>query len=78
MPITPSEAREKERGRWNPDIARWISKIDEGLGDGGRKFSTRLQSPLVVDEIIRVYQHVGWKVERVSDQRDGDYLEFTP
>ena len=31
----------------------------------------------IVDYVVEKYRRAGWTVKRVSDQRDGDFFEFT-
>lgn len=32
----------------------------------------------IVEHVMADYRRVGWKVQRVSDSRDGDYIELVP
>lgn len=53
--------------------------LDEGLRSGGRTFNITLFSSkgYAYQELLSKYEKSGWKVKYVSDQRDGDYLEFS-
>ena len=33
-------------------------------------------TPRVINHIQEMYKKAGWKISRVMDQRDGDYLRF--
>lgn len=77
MAISPKEAAtmtHEERAQVeNLELA-----IDRRLRErgSGTTLTTRGLSARVVAELRIRYQAVGWRVERVCDQREGDYLEF--
>lgn len=63
--------REGFKNSFNRVTYSWLNysgQYDSGVAVTGK----------VTTEIIRMYRKAGWNVKYESDQRDGDYLEFTP
>lgn len=77
MPITPSEARQRNKSRNSASYKSIVKRIDEMLVEGGRTFATDILDGVDANEIIADYQAAGWKVRFVPDWRDGNYLEFS-
>lgn len=77
MPISPDEAETKQMAKEQYDFEFCCKQIDEMLADGGRTYSCDELSGFLADMLIRAYENVGWTVDRVTDQRDGDYLNFS-
>ena len=80
MPISPQQVKAARQG----DLEEVIKELDIRLLEHGQKgtdfpvctcvpkgFKTWMRP-----EIISRYGAVGWRVEFVSDQRDGDFLRF--
>ncbi len=79
--ITRDEAQKARNERIAGPLARLEALIDEVLvqpaGYGGCwTVATKGYSLAVVELAMERYLATGWLVQRVSDQRDGDYLEF--
>ncbi|MBU0761352.1 MAG: hypothetical protein KJ600_03875 [Nanoarchaeota archaeon] len=83
MTITPEQARklnEEDQAR----IGELEKRIDWALGrdfgkTGGRVCITvGYVDNRTLQEVSRMYGGAGWDVEYESDQRDGDFLAFTP
>lgn len=51
-------------------------EIDDCLRNNNKTYSISGISKKIIDEICNIYEKVGWIVEVIYDQRDGDYLRF--
>jgi hypothetical protein len=70
----------------NELFARWEKVIDQTLArdwpnhmhlsDPYITFQIGAYPDGVVNKVIREYQQAGWRVEKTSDQRDGDFIQF--
>jgi len=82
MTITPQEAK-KLNGEDRAEIQALEKKIDVALAKDFVRHSNRVcitlnySSQKVRKEIERLYGEAGWDVKYASDQRDGDFFEFT-
>lgn len=79
MAITPGQARTKgaTSGATKSELKRHIKEIDRMLVEGDRTYACSLiGSGMVEDHIIQEYRSAGWEVQRISDFRDGDFLQF--
>ena len=81
MTITPQEAMKLQESD-REEIAELERKIDESLRNrfegGSVAINFRYSTRRVREEIERMYGAAGWNVEYVSDQRDGDFFQFSP
>lgn len=83
MPITPHQAKQSQKAASSADLHIVMGNIDKYLSSGptGRTewwYNTNnVIKGVDVEEIIRVYRLVGWKVELVNDNHDGDAIVFT-
>lgn len=84
MTITPEQAKQmtaKERAAIR-ELEKDIDiSIREYFGRGERRAIYSLRNSVsgrIRNEIKRMYGRYGWRVQYQSDQRDGDWLEFTP
>ncbi|MDI6738350.1 MAG: hypothetical protein QME12_07615 [Nanoarchaeota archaeon] len=77
MAIGPKEAKALT-ARDETEVKRLEEKIDAILLEGGRTFAVELLlNEKVKRQIIDIYTGNGWRVTYHSDQRDGDYLQFS-
>ncbi len=81
MPISPHEARQARNMTLDKVLAPVLERIDKMLIEDRfgyyNSFSVSGLSLLAIDYIIAQYTKVGWKVEYICDQRDGNYLKFS-
>jgi hypothetical protein len=83
MALKPGEAfHGKEFEAQVADAEKWIDESLKSQGRARGEGPITIQrdmrwNPAVVKELIERYSAAGWKVEHVSDPRDGDYLQFT-
>jgi hypothetical protein len=76
--ITKAAAKAQQAASYASKFKRAEQAIDEALGKGGRTFQIgREWKNAFLDELIDGYRAVGWTVRVISDNRDGDYLEFS-
>ncbi len=81
MVISPQEANYKAKSKEN--IKSLEQRIDKALIDSLKnKESMNFSADLFPDEITRKtiidkYRDAGWNVKYITDQRDGNYLEFS-
>ena len=77
MAVTPKQTRELTNEEKN--IVKTLEKrIDEGLMQRRYTFDAKLFPSINVREkVIQIYEKAGWKVKYESDQREGDYLQFS-
>jgi hypothetical protein len=84
MAITPLEAIKLTK-----EEKIQLKKFEEIIDNGIKKRFQDYDSRAIIDlpnglnyklrkEIEKIYDNAGWSVNYVSDQRDGDYLEFKP
>jgi hypothetical protein len=82
MAITPEKWSELRNKINEAEVTAFETRIDKELLNaaiGQTTISVTLNAPNpVVREIMRRYTEVGWNVTFHSDQRDGDWLEFSP
>jgi len=76
MVITPEKAKEMTADERNK-IRVLEKSIDAALREGRLTFDSSLFSQRVRNEIVKMYENAGWSVRHVSDQRDGDYFQFS-
>lgn len=76
MPITPAQARAARFSSLDEEYAIEVKRIDSHLGSGGRTIGCDDIPSLVLERIISEYTAAGWHVQRASDWRDGDFLQF--
>lgn len=80
MAISKQEARKAGNSFNEDEVERLERKIDQSLLEGGSgAFSVDIFSHLSgagQAEIFRRYEAAGWKIEYISDWRDGDYYQF--
>lgn len=75
MAVTPQQTRELTREEKN--LVKTLEKrIDEGLMQRRYTFDVPV-SAKVREKIIDIYEKAGWQVKYESDQREGDYLQFS-
>jgi hypothetical protein len=83
MPLSPNQIREAQEKNSAPKVKEVIEKIDAAMLEGfdGESFTYGDIAGLdgVIERVVfAAYEQQGWLVERKSDQRDGDYWDFTP
>ena len=79
MPISKEDALRSTEERDSPEYASFCDKIDGAIKD---RAGTSMQITIgigntpshIVDRAIEQYRSIGWDCERVSDQREGDFL----
>jgi hypothetical protein len=85
MAIGPKELLEKVVRDEEPRLRRVEQRIDEALATGydGRS-SVAIDASLfegirkpALDKLITAYRQAGWTVEYQSDQREGDFYQFS-
>jgi post-segregation antitoxin (ccd killing protein) len=81
MAISKQDAMEKAESRTADKMKALEAKIDKALVRDARDrrmttIATSGMKQATIEAIIRKYKAAGWKVEHVSDWRDGDYLSF--
>jgi hypothetical protein len=77
MVITPKEAKELSAEE-KANVKNLEIRIDKALQEQRLTFAiNHFPSSKVREQIIRLYRGAGWNVEYISDQRDGDYLQFS-
>ena len=80
MAISKQEARSYISEDEKSEIDLLERRVDRMLRDGGPlTFDVRIFSNLGgrgIGELFKRYKVAGWKIEYVSDWRDGDYYEF--
>lgn len=80
--ITAREFRDKLRGPLNEQCESLRKRIDACISNallhGESKFTMSVGSVSyeALDLVLGEYRAGGWSIDRVSDSRDGDYLEF--
>jgi hypothetical protein len=78
MPISPAEAKRRQ-GLSEQEMKEIFAVIDGILSKGKR--TIHVGSGIVPhnakERVIADYTLVGWKVTYTSDQRDGDFLQFS-
>jgi hypothetical protein len=77
MAISKAELEQRVREQQRLKLNNLEDAIESVLVAGSRRWSISNVDSEFVPEIIRRYEHVGWKVERIHDSRDGDYLKFS-
>lgn len=83
MTITPQQAMKLNDGN-RKEIRELEETIDKVLSEEFGKdrssvfVNTKYLDGRVRTEIKRMYGEAGWNVRFHSDQRDGDYAEFSP
>lgn len=84
MPLSPNEVARHQVEKNSPAVQTLIERIDEEMlesFDGSRFIWGDLPSKNAVAierAVFAAYRAKGWYVERMSDQRDGDFWEFSP
>lgn len=78
---SPTRVRNELEARDQTGVDEAIDRIEKYIrtswdGRGSVAWSTRGLSVRQVEAIIKVLVAAGWSARRVSDQRDGDYLEI--
>lgn len=83
--LRPQELDASRNAEALVQCAELEKKIDAALQRGyqgyGRSITYAWPSDMkrhVVEHVMAKYAAAGWGVRIVSEQRDGDYLEFTP
>ncbi len=84
MAITPKQAQEK--ARTSVKSAKQLeARIDKIIVDHLKNGDTDIcidtsffSNTATQNYIIETYRNAGWHVKYESDQRDGDFLRFTP
>lgn len=82
MTITIQDAKKMTREELE-DIGRLEKEIDKEIAENFQRGQTSVNfclenvKPRVRNEIMKMYRGVGWNVQYVSDQREGDYLTIS-
>jgi len=86
MTITPQEAREQYMEA-NADLLKNLeAKIDRALAENpDKEYGVCISVPdelihgyPIYEKLEERYREAGWNMKYESDQRDGDFLRFTP
>jgi hypothetical protein len=77
MAISKAAAEKAEMDELGPLTTKWEQKLDDALSRGARTYGTKDVPKKVVNELLKLYRAQGWKVQHVTDQRDGAFLQFS-
>lgn len=83
MTITPEQAKERFNRHIKAELGKLEKKIDNVLMRDFPNYGGMVAIIGIVDidyriiqEVKKMYENLGWVVKYVSDQREGDFLEF--
>jgi len=84
MVLTPQQAKKMQERKEAPAMRALEKAIDKALTEGNFTFAIEQGDYYgrggvdydVAQVVMKKYRDAGWNVKYVSDQRDGDYLDF--